>query len=187
MSPASLRYTIHSYPWRIPALLAIFFWVLPAAGQQDDRGYRVSVGDAVPDFDLVDLEGRSWNNRDLVGTVYILQFTASWCGVCRKEMPHLEKRLWQRFREGGLQLLGVDLDEPADKVRDLVEDTGVTYPVCLDPGGILFSKMTVPKAGVTRNVVVDRDGSIAFLTRLFDEAEFEAMIDAVDVLLNDKR
>ena len=56
----------------------------------------------------------------------------------------------------GLQLLGVDLDEPAAKIQGLVDDTGVTYPVCLDPGGALFAEVTVPKAGVTRNVVVDR-------------------------------
>ena len=155
--------------------------------QEADRGYRVSVGEPVPEFQLTDLQGRTWSREDMLGTVYILQFTASWCGVCRKEMPHLEERVWQRFRSDGLQLLGVDLDEPAEKVQGLVDDTGVTYPICLDPGGALFAAVTVPKAGVTRNVVVDRDGNIAFLTRLFDEAEFEAMITAVDDLINDQR
>ena len=157
-----------------------------AVHAQDDRGYKVAVGDAVPDFSLMDLEGTSWSRQDLLGSIYILQFTASWCGVCRKEMPHLEERVWQRFKGAGLQLLGVDLDEPAAKVARLVKDTGISYPVCLDEGGVLFSKITVPKAGVTRNVVVDRKGNIAFLTRLFDETEFEAMIDAVGKLLEEK-
>lgn len=156
-------------------------------GQSEDRGYRVKVGDPVPDFTLTDLDGQTWSREGLQGSVYILQFTASWCSVCRKEMPHLESRVWQRFKGEGLQLLGVDLDEPADKVQGLVTSTGVTYPVCLDPGGTLFEAVTLPKAGVTRNVVVDRDGNIAFLTRLFVEAEFEAMIAAVDTLLNDPR
>ncbi len=154
---------------------------------QDDRGYTVAVGDPMPDFSLLDLEGDQWSRTELLGTVYILQFTASWCGVCRKEMPHLEERVWQRFKGKGLQLLGVDLDEPAEKVRGLVEDTGISYPVCLDAGGALFGEVTVPKAGVTRNIVVDRTGNIAFLTRLFDEAEFEAMVDAVAALLEDKK
>jgi peroxiredoxin len=157
-----------------------------ASSQEPDRGYRVAVGDPVPEFNLTDLDGRTWSSEGLKGSVYILQFTASWCGVCRKEMPHLEERVWQRFKDDGLQLLGVDLDEPAAKIQSLVDDTGVTYPVCLDPGGALFAEVTVPKAGVTRNVVVDREGNIAFLTRLFDEAEFEAMITAVDTLLEDQ-
>ena len=98
----------------------------------------------------------------------------------------MEERVWQRFKGTGFQLLGVDLDEPAAKVAGLVEDTGISYPVCLDEGGVLFSRITVPKAGVTRNVLVDRDGNIAFLTRLFDETEFEAMIAAVGKLLEDQ-
>ena len=168
-------------------LLAVMFSpAVTAVHAQDDRGYKVAVGDAVPDFSLMDLEGTSWSRQDLLGSIYILQFTASWCGVCRKEMPHLEERVWQRFKGAGLQLLGVDLDEPAAKVARLVKDTGISYPVCLDEGGVLFSKITVPKAGVTRNVVVDRKGNIAFLTRLFDETEFEAMIDAVGKLLEEK-
>ena len=176
---------------RSPVLsLSLLFLSLISAwsgtAQNEDRGYRVAVGDPVPEFNLTDLDGRTWSSEELKGSVYILQFTASWCGVCRKEMPHLEERVWQRFKDNGLQLLGVDLDEPATKVRDLVDDTGVTYPVCLDPGGALFAEVTVPKAGVTRNVVVDREGNIAFLTRLFDEAEFEAMIDAVNTLLKDR-
>ena len=163
--------------------LPVLAFNLESKAQGDERGYRVEIGDAVPDFNLTDLQGSSWSREALLGKVYILQFTASWCGVCRKEMPHLESRVWQAYREKGLQLLGVDLDEPTEKVQGLVDDTGVTYPVCLDPGGRLFQEITVPKAGVTRNVVVDRNGRIAFLTRLFDEREFEAMIGAVEALL----
>ena len=157
-----------------------------ARTQEENRGYKVAVGDAVPNFELTDIEGKQWSREGLLGQVYILQFTASWCGVCRKEMPHLESRVWQRFKDEGLQLLGVDLDEPTEKVQRLVDDTGVTYPLCLDPGGALFGAVTMPKAGVTRNVVVGRDGRIAFLTRLFDETEFEAMISTVEKLLENQ-
>lgn len=170
---------------RLPAVLLALIWTLPVSGQDDNRGYRVSVGDAMPDFELQDIDGKTWTRNSLLGTPYILQFTASWCVVCRKEMPHLEQRVWQQFKGQGLQLLGVDLDEPQEKVLGLVEDTGVTYPICLDQGGLLFSAITYPKAGVTRNVVVDREGNITFLTRLFDEEEFEAMIHAVGALLKE--
>ena len=152
------------------------------AAQDDNRGYKVQVGDPVPDFALTDLQGKTWSKASLLGSVYVLQFTASWCSVCRKEMPHLERRVWQAFKDDGLTLLGVDLDEPAPKAQALVDDTGVTYPICLDPGGALFSAVTKPNAGVTRNVVVNKEGRIAFLTRLFDEAEFESMIAAIETL-----
>ena len=51
----------------------------------------------------------------------------------------------------------------------------VTYPIALDPGGKIFHQVAAQGAGVTRNVVLDREGKIIFLTRLFDKAEFEEM------------
>ena len=55
----------------------------------------------------------------------------------------------------------------------------VTYPVALDTNGKVFEKFTLPKAGVTRNIVFDRNGKIIFLTRLFDKVEFNQMIDVI--------
>ena len=150
----------------------------------DARGFIVAVGDDVPDFELADLTGEVHSRASLLGSVYVLQFTASWCSVCRAEMPHLESEVWQAFkdRQAGFTLLGVDLDEPADKVADFAAKMDVTYPMCPDLGGKVFYSIAGKKTGVTRNVVVDQEGRIAMLTRLFDEEEFARMIDVIDAL-----
>lgn len=149
----------------------------------DNRGYIVQIGDPVPAFSLEDTQGNKFTRESLLGTTYILQFTASWCGVCRKEMPHLEKEVWQTFRDQNFILLGVDLDEPLEKVVHFAQKTGITYPIAPDPNGALFYSIAAAKSGVTRNVVVTDQGEIAFLTRLFDEDEFADMIDLVESLL----
>ena len=148
----------------------------------DSRGYIVEVGDAVPPFALTDLEGNRYSSTSLLGSTYILQFTASWCGVCRVEMPHLESDVWQAFKDRPFTLLGVDLDEPEDKVASFAQKMKVTYPMCPDENGTLFYSIAAPKAGVTRNVVVDKEGKIAMLTRLFDKTEFAEMIELVNEL-----
>ncbi len=79
-------------------------------------------------------------------------------------------------------LLGVDYDEGADKVRAFAQQMEVTYPMCPDPGGRVFHTVAAPKAGVTRNVVVNDQGTIVMLTRLFDEEEFARMVERVDAL-----
>ena len=154
-----------------------------AAGP-DARGFIVAVGDDVPDFELTDLTGAVHSRASLLGSVYVLQFTASWCSVCRAEMPHLESEVWQTFkdRQAGFTLLGVDLDEPEEKVADFAGKMNVTYPMCPDLGGKVFYSIAGKKTGVTRNVVVDQEGRIAMLTRLFDEEEFARMIDVIDAL-----
>jgi peroxiredoxin len=148
----------------------------------DERGFIVRVGDVVPEFSLTDLNGTEYTRESLYGQTYVLQFTASWCGVCRKEMPHLEKDVWQAFRERPFVLIGVDLDEPIDKISEFAQATGITYPIAPDPAGNLFYRIAGQKTGVTRNVVVNDRGEIVFLTRLFEEGEFREMISLIDDL-----
>ena len=58
-----------------------------AKAQQDDRGYIVKVGEKAPNIELLFPDGTKKQLKDLKGKVIMIQFTASWCGVCRKEMP----------------------------------------------------------------------------------------------------
>jgi peroxiredoxin len=163
---------------RFPFVLASLVWAGFSVAQDDhpepdERGFFVQVGDPMPAFELTDLTGQTFSRTSLLGKPYVLQFTASWCGVCRAEMPHLEKDVWQGG--AGTLVIGVDLDEPAEKVATFADQTGVSYPMAPDPGGQVFQLVAAPKSGVTRNVVVNTEGRIVFLTRLFDETEFKAM------------
>ncbi len=175
---ASLRHSLSLL--LLCSSLSVF--VQRATAQADERGFIVQVGEPMPAFTLTDLKGNQYSNESLRGTTYVLQFTASWCGVCRKEMPHLEKDVWQAFRDRSFILLGVDLDEPEEKVATFAASTGVTYPMAPDSEGQVFYSIAGPKTGVTRNVVVDSTGKIVFLTRLFDSAEFAEMIQLIDRL-----
>lgn len=163
-------------------LLFALSLTLNAAAQVDSRGYIVSVGDPMPAFDLTDLSGQRYTNASLAGKTVVLQFTASWCSVCRKEMPELEARVHQAFKDREFVLIGVDYDEPAETVARFAEQTGVTYPLAPDPAGQTFQAIAAPKAGVTRNVVIDPEGTTRFLTRLYDPEEFAAMVDLIDEL-----
>ena len=154
----------------------------PAA---DKRGYIVSIGDQAPDLLLEYTNGKTVQLSDLLGQVVVLQFTASWCSVCIQEMPHLEKEVWNAYKDKGLILIGIDRDEPLDVVKKFQEKVGTTYPIALDPGAKHFSKFAHSNSGVTRNIVIDKNGKIAFLTRLFDKEEFQAMINKIDLLIQE--
>jgi peroxiredoxin len=140
-----------------------------------DNGYLVKVGDLSPDFTIHEASGKSYRLSDLRGKVVMLQFTASWCSVCRTEMPFIEKDIWQKGKEKGLIVLGIDRDEPVDKVIGFQKDIKVTYPLALDPGADIFGLFAQKEAGVTRNVIIDRKGKIIFLTRLYKPEEFNEM------------
>lgn len=144
-----------------------------------ENGYLVQVGDEAPDFLIQEVDGEEYMLSDLRGQVVMLQFTASWCSVCRKEMPYIEGEIWQEKQDDNLKLIGIDRDEPPETIRKFGEEVGITYPLALDPGAGIFSKFAEKDAGVTRNVIIDRDGRIIFLTRLFEREEFDKMKEII--------
>lgn len=159
-------------------ILSLFLGIsfLTAQGKKvynDD--YLVKTGDQAPDFIINEAGGKSYRLSDLRGRVVMLQFTASWCSVCRHEMPFIEKEIWNPGRELGLVLIGIDRDEPLEKVLKFKNDIGITYPLALDPGADIFGLYALKEAGVTRNVIINRSGKIIFLTRLFEREEFDRM------------
>ncbi len=157
---------------------------IPEKNIPADYGYIVKIGQQLPDFEMTLADGKTVKTSDLNGKVVMLQFTASWCSVCRKEMPHIEKDIWQKHKSNkNFALYGIDLDEPLDKVRKFAEDIKVTYPLALDPGGKIFYTFAEKNAGVTRNVIVDKTGKIVYLTRLYKEDEFNEMKQVIELLL----
>jgi thiol-disulfide isomerase/thioredoxin len=79
------------------------------------------------DFTLTDLNGMKWNLRALAGKVVLVNFWATWCPPCRKELPDLDA-LYQRFGSRGLVILAIS-DEDAAKVQPFVAKQKLTYPV----------------------------------------------------------
>lgn len=151
----------------------------------DERGYIVKVGDMVPNIDINLLDGTSFNISELKGKVVMLQFTASWCGVCRKEMPFIERDIWNVYKDNpDFALYGIDLKESKEETEAFAAAIPVTYPLTLDLEGKSFYSFCGEGAGVTRNIILDREGKIIMLTRLFDEAEFAQMVEVIDNELN---
>ena len=108
------------------------------------------------DFTLTDLTGKSWTLKDLRGKVVLVNFWATWCPPCRKEIPDLIS-LYQRFQNQGLVILGIS-DEPAQKVGTFVAEKMVNYPVLLDPDEKVHKLFMVE--GIPKTFIYDRDGQL---------------------------
>ena len=157
------------------------------AQEGEDRGYIVKVGDMAPDFTLKMDNGKTIHLSELRGKVVMLQFTASWCGICRKEMPYIESDIWQKHKNNkDFILVGIDREETAEKVELLRNTTKITYPLAYDTTGEVFRLYAHANAGITRNVLIDRNGRIIMLTRKFDETEFKSLCNKIAKELNIK-
>lgn len=157
---------------------------VPKQNIPTDYGYLIKQDEQVPEIEFKLTDGTRVKTSELKGKVVMLQFTASWCGVCRKEIPHIEKEIWRKHKNNkDFALFGIDMDEPLDKVKKFATDMKITYPLALDPGADIFYTFATKGAGVTRNVIIGKDGKIAYMTRLFKEDEFNEMKEVIDLLL----
>ncbi len=147
-------------------------------------GFIVEIGQQIPDIEFKLTDGTTIKTSDLKGKVVMLQFTASWCSVCRKEMPHIEKDIWQKHKNNpNFALFGIDMDEPLKKVKKFAKEMEITYPLALDPGAEIFYTIAAKGAGITRNIIIDKTGKIVYMTRLFKQDEFDEMVEVIGLLI----
>jgi peroxiredoxin len=108
------------------------------------------------DFTLTDLQGKAWHLQDLRGKVVLVNFWATWCPPCRKEMPDLDA-LYNRFKDQGFVVLSIS-DEEAAKVSPFIAEHKISYPVLLDPGRKVNDAFIVE--GIPKSFVYDREGKM---------------------------
>jgi len=88
-------------------------------------------GDPVPDFTLQTLDGEPAKFSSLGGKIVVLNFWATWCPPCRREMPLLDT-IQDEYQERGVTIIGVNLSEPTELVRPFIESMNIDYPIWVD-------------------------------------------------------
>ncbi len=133
-----------------------------------------------PGFVLPDLEGRLRDVNEWNGRVLVVNFWATWCPPCRKEMPAFIE-LQERYGSQGLQFVGIALDE-VDKVQDFVDTMGVDYPVLV--GGDKAMQVAIDYGNgfgaLPYTAIIDREGTIVAVYRgELEKEEAERVIKAL--------
>ncbi len=124
-------------------------------GQEATTG--LNVGERAPDFTLVDLEGNQVSLSDFRGKTVFVNFWATWCPPCRAEMPEIEA-VYQEYKDRGVVVIGVDILEPEDVVRQFVEQGGYSWTFVLDTSGEVAGNYEI--AAIPTSLFIDREGII---------------------------
>ena len=147
---------------------------------QDDITF-VKVGEQAPDFSIAMEDGSVKKLSDLKGKVVWINFFADWCPPCRKELPHLEKEVYEKFKGQAFEVLVIGREHDWAVVNKFKKANGYKMPFYPDPKREIFSKYA--KQSIPRNFVVDKEGKIAVSSIGFKEKEFKKIIDKVEELL----
>jgi peroxiredoxin len=108
------------------------------------------------DFTLTDLQGKNWHLKELQGKVILVNFWATWCPPCRKEMPDLQA-LYDKYKDQGFVVLAIS-DEETAKVSPFIAERKISYPILLDPGRKVNDAFVVE--GIPKSFVYDRRGKV---------------------------
>jgi peroxiredoxin len=147
----------------------------------DDPQYRTAISDfqaidkkrQSASFRLRDLSGQQWALDELRGKVVLVNFWATWCPPCRKEMPDMEA-LHRRFKDQGLVVLAIT-DEEEGIVRKYLSEHPYSFPVLLDPGRQAAQAYGVQ--GIPQSMVYDRAGQmVAIAVDQRTESQFLRML-----------
>jgi peroxiredoxin len=121
------------------------------------QGESGVIGSTARDFSF-ELAGKPARLSELRGRVVVLNFWATWCPPCIEEMPSLE-RLHQQISASGGMVLGISVDENAEKYQRFLQDYQITFPTARDPSQKIASGYGTFKYPET--YIIDRSGHIA--------------------------
>lgn len=141
-------------------------------------------GDAVPKCALTSMDGgQSYKLEQFKGKVLYVDFWASWCGPCAKSFPFLNQ-LDAEFKDKGLQILGVNLDEEKPAAHEFLNKYPAAFTVVADAGEQCARSFDVK--GMPSSYLVDKNGMIHHVHLGFRPAEAEELRGLVEQLLLDK-
>jgi cytochrome c biogenesis protein CcmG, thiol:disulfide interchange protein DsbE len=136
------------------ALLAGMYFFLHHAGSSTAPSVRK---DIAPDFSLPDLAGQKLKLSSYRGKIVLLDFWATWCDPCRREIPHFTE-LQSKYGSHGFQIIGVSMDDGPDPVRDFYQQFKMNYPVVM--GTARTGELYGGVLGLPLAFLIDRDGRI---------------------------
>lgn len=144
---------------------ALLLGLIYASTRLDLGSSLVRSGDPMPDFTLSDLNGKPAGFSSLEGQVVVLNFWATWCPPCRREMPLLDA-VQKEYGPKNVTIVGIDLEESPEVVRAYIESVGVQYPIWLDdPAGNVPDRTRdvytkIGGVGLPTTVFIGRNGII---------------------------
>jgi len=141
-----------------------------------------SVADPAPDFTLLSSTGENVRLAEQRGQVVMLNFWASWCGPCRKEMPLLDA-MSKRYSAAGFILYGVNVEEDNTDAKKLIKELGVSFPILYDTESKASSLYNVDAMPTT--VVIDKKGEIRYINRGYKAGDENKYRDQIRELIKE--
>ena len=166
--------------FRLMLMLVLVFSTALTQGQQSaDKKTLVTVQQVVPSFKFEISKGEVVSIEKYRGKLVLINFFATWCAPCRKELPLIQEQIWLKHKDNAkFAMLTFGREHSWDEVLKFGKEQNLLFPLLPDPKRkffALFATETIP-----RSFLIDQNGKIIFVTTGFEESHFDDLKDLIN-------
>lgn len=144
----------------------------------DGTGTKVETGQSVPVFKFHDQNGKKVSISDFKGKVVMINFFATWCPPCRRELPEVQKQIWDKYKDNpNFVMLVFGREQTADELNKFKKENHYTFPIIPDEKRKIFSLFA--EQSIPRNFVIAPDGKIIFESIGYTPKDFKKLLDVL--------
>jgi len=167
-------------------LFALFLFAGAVVNGQNtsdtDKALLLTKNQTVPAFKFEISKGKVVSINDYKGKIVLINFFATWCAPCRKELPLVQEEIWNKHKDNSkFAMLTFGREQSWDEVLKFGKDLNFSFPLLPDLKRKVFGLFATE--GIPRSFLIDEGGKIIFLTSGFDVTHFNELKDLIDSLL----
>lgn len=148
------------------------------AEEEDPNDFNLKkIGDNVPEFSFTTLDGKTASINDFEGKTILINFFATWCPPCMKELPELQKQIWEDMKSDDLVVLTFGRGHSAEELKKWNTKKGFTFPICPDKDKSIYELFFTKY--IPRNVIIGKEGKIIFQESNYSEEGFKHLIETI--------
>ena len=164
-------------------LLAIVLYAFNAFTQEkkeiDFESFDVTkVGQTVPDFMIKTIDEKSYRMSELKGKTVLLVFFATWCAPCMKELPLIEKEIWQKYKSDNFLVVALGRNHSMEEVQKFNKKKGFSFSLAPDPKHEIYGKFF--KQYIPRNVLVSNEGKIIYQKQGYKDEDAKKLKELIE-------
>ena len=149
---------------------------------QDNNDDIVKVGEMMPSFSIVSDNGTKINSAELKGKVLLINFFATWCPPCQKELASVQQTLWPKYKDNNKFVMLVIGREHSDKeLATYNEKKGFTFPLYPDKSRAIFGAFA--KSLIPRSYLIGKDGKVIYAGKGYTDKEFAELLEKIETAL----
>ncbi|MDH6304168.1 peroxiredoxin [Parabacteroides sp. PF5-5] len=163
-------------------IFALFFISVALYSTAQEDSDVVKVGDTMPAFTIVSDNGNEFKSSSLQGKVILLNFFATWCPPCQKELAAVQETLWPKYKNhAGFVMLVVGREHSDADLATYNEKKGFTFPLYPDKSRAIYSSFA--KSLIPRTYLIGKDGKIIYASKGYNDAEFAELMSKIEKAL----